>query len=436
MTFRGGTTATGFNGVVVLSGTSKAWRIDHIGFDNPSAKAIRITGDTYGVIDHNIFDLGTVEGAIQVWHESWNGAQYGDGSFADSPYFGTEKAVYIEDNVITQPSVSKVSIDSWKGGRFVFRYNTVNHSLIGNHGTEAGGRTRGIRTFEIYENRFTYSPGLNWTGINLRGGTGVIFNNTFDGHNSTVLIQNNRSYKLFSPWGQCDGASLYDLNDLNVSRMTGLLQENRDYFNNTPMPGYTPYVYPHPLTLDTIPPSIPTNLAASSMTSSSLSLSWSASTDNVAVTGYKVFRGLTQIATVTSGISYADTGLAPSTTYPYTVSAFDAAGNVSAPSTAVSATTLMVAPALPVITSPSTASGTQGLTVTVLNNTATVTPVPVSTPSPSSGGGGGGGAYTPSDTTPPAQVHGVKIGKADSQVSLSWNNPSDEETPLPQDGVS
>ena len=87
---------------------------------------------------------------------------------------------------------------------------------------------------------------------------------------------------------------------------------------------------------DTTPPSVPGNLNVTGTTSSSVSLAWSASTDNVGVTGYDVFRGSTNVATVT-GTSYTNTGLSASTTYTYTVRARDAAGNVS-PAVAVAVT--------------------------------------------------------------------------------------------------
>ena len=90
---------------------------------------------------------------------------------------------------------------------------------------------------------------------------------------------------------------------------------------------------------DTTPPSVPTGLTVTGTTSSTVSLSWTASTDNVGVTGYDVYRGSTKVATVTSGTTYPDTGLTASTAYSYTVDARDAAGNVSAASTAVTATT-------------------------------------------------------------------------------------------------
>lgn len=92
-------------------------------------------------------------------------------------------------------------------------------------------------------------------------------------------------------------------------------------------------------TADTTPPSVPASLVATPASSSSIGLAWAASTDNVAVTGYRVFRGATQVA-APGATSFVDTGLAPSTAYTYTVRATDAAGNVSAASTAASATTL------------------------------------------------------------------------------------------------
>src|ERR1041385_1213174 len=89
---------------------------------------------------------------------------------------------------------------------------------------------------------------------------------------------------------------------------------------------------------DTQAPAVPANLGATAVSSSAINLSWTASTDNVGVTGYKVFRDSTQITTATT-TSYSDTGLSPSTTHVYTVSAFDAAGNASAQSASASATT-------------------------------------------------------------------------------------------------
>ena len=78
---------------------------------------------------------------------------------------------------------------------------------------------------------------------------------------------------------------------------------------------------------DTTPPTTPSSLTAAAAGSTGANLSWSASTDNVGVTGYIVRRNGVQVATPAT-TSYADTGLSAATTYSYTVAARDAAGNV------------------------------------------------------------------------------------------------------------
>jgi chitodextrinase len=90
---------------------------------------------------------------------------------------------------------------------------------------------------------------------------------------------------------------------------------------------------------DATPPSAPTNLTASAVSSSQINLTWTASTDNVGVTGYKIFRDGTQVGTSPSA-SFSDTGLSASTVYSYTVSAYDAANNTSAASNAAGVITL------------------------------------------------------------------------------------------------
>lgn len=90
---------------------------------------------------------------------------------------------------------------------------------------------------------------------------------------------------------------------------------------------------------DTTAPSVPSNVTTTGSAMDKVDVSWAAATDDVGVAGYKVYRGGSQIADVTSGVSYQDTGLTPSTTYAYTVLAYDAAGNSSAQSGSVNATT-------------------------------------------------------------------------------------------------
>src|SRR5579883_1727170 len=96
---------------------------------------------------------------------------------------------------------------------------------------------------------------------------------------------------------------------------------------------------------DTTPPSVPTGITATAVSSAQINLSWTAATDNVGVVGYRVFRNGVQVGS-TAALSYTDTGLAAATSYTYTVAAFDAAGNVSAQSTGTTATTFPLNPVL------------------------------------------------------------------------------------------
>lgn len=81
---------------------------------------------------------------------------------------------------------------------------------------------------------------------------------------------------------------------------------------------------------DTAPPSTPANLAVSSTNVTTANLTWTASTDNVGVTGYKIYRNGTLVTTTSgTGTTYTDTGLTGLTVYNYRVTAVDAAGNES-----------------------------------------------------------------------------------------------------------
>ncbi|MGP8155814.1 MAG: MBG domain-containing protein [Candidatus Acidiferrales bacterium] len=122
------------------------------------------------------------------------------------------------------------------------------------------------------------------------------------------------------------------------------------------------------------PPSVPTGLMVTGTTTSTVSLSWTASTGSNGVAGYEIFRGADPIAT-TAGTSYTDSGLTPNTTYTYTVSAYGSSGNTSNQSATASATTLATPSAIPPtvsISSPmnnATLSGTVTVTASASDTT-------------------------------------------------------------------
>lgn len=323
MTMRGLATPDTYNkGTVMFQGTSQAVRVDHIKFSRPSSSAIRFYGHIYGVVDHCDFDLSNQQQGIVIWHDLWNGYSHGDGSFSDSLYLGTNKAIYIEDNTFLGTGIAGTGTsDAEAGGRYVFRYNTVTNQNSANHGTETSGRTRSVRSYEIYHNTYNNNTSTElFTAIYLRGGTGVVFNNSTKGYTNAVRAANYRSERAYSPWGQCNGRSSYDGNSLangypcldQVGRGTTAVMfvgdpprptawpqqlldplyiwgnsfipplqsiyatevdsqdpdwiaRGRDFIVGSPRPGYAPYVYPHPLvsgstTTNNAPPAPPTNL--------------------------------------------------------------------------------------------------------------------------------------------------------------------------------
>ncbi|QNE20656.1 glycoside hydrolase [Kribbella qitaiheensis] len=124
---------------------------------------------------------------------------------------------------------------------------------------------------------------------------------------------------------------------------------------------------------DQTAPSVPTALQAGAVTNTSVALTWAAATDNVAVTGYDIYRGTT-LAGTSSTASFTVSGLTASTAYSFTVRAKDAAGNVSAASAALAVTTTGTTTPPPGACNVTYSTNTwnTGFTATVkLTNTAT-----------------------------------------------------------------
>ncbi|HET7132567.1 MAG TPA: fibronectin type III domain-containing protein, partial [Gammaproteobacteria bacterium] len=134
----------------------------------------------------------------------------------------------------------------------------------------------------------------------------------------------------------------------------------RDAAGNTS--GYSNIADATTPTPDTTAPSTPTSVGATAVSATQINVSWTASTDDVAVTGYQLERcqgvGCSSFALIGSptGTAFSDTGRTASTSYSYRVRARDAAGNFSTYSVVASATT----PAVPDTTAPTVPSGLNG----------------------------------------------------------------------------
>jgi chitodextrinase len=151
------------------------------------------------------------------------------------------------------------------------------------------------------------------------------------GTNSGATSWTWKTFTFASPSSAASYVSSAGLVRVQLSAANGVDNALLDYEAITVVSGSTPPA-------DTTAPSVPTGLNSPSKTSTSVNLAWTASTDNVGVTGYDVYRGTTLVGTV-AGTSTTVTGLTANTAYSFTVRARDAAGNVSAASTALPVTT-------------------------------------------------------------------------------------------------
>ena len=212
------------------------------------------------------------------------------------------------------------------------------------------------------------TPPTDPTGLTATAASQSQVNLAWTGSTDNVAVANYRVER-------CQGAACS--NFVQVATPTGTT------FNDTGLSAATTYRYrvraadaagnfsgytaiQNATTPDTQAPTDPTGLSATAVSASQINLSWTGSTDNVAVANYRVERcqGATcttfvQVATPT-GTTYNDTGLTTATTYRYRVRAADAAGNLSG-YTAIqnAATTDTQAPTDPTGLSATAVSGTQ-----------------------------------------------------------------------------
>jgi len=224
--------------------------------------------------------------------------------------------------------------------------------------SSVNGSVVGVRFYKSATNTGAHTANL-WTSTGTLLATANFVNETASGwqivnFSSPVSITAHTTYVVsyYAPVGNYAYEYNYFDSSITVGYLTGLSSDASGgngvykYASGGGFPNQTSrntnywvdVVFLDSSSSDTTPPSMPEGLSATATSSSQINLSWTASTDNVAVTGYKIFRAGTQIGTSTTA-SYSDTGLAANTTYSYTVSAYDAAGNNSAQSSSASATT-------------------------------------------------------------------------------------------------
>jgi hypothetical protein len=231
-----------------------------------------------------------------AYASNYDGDTWGDRSWSAPSGFGGPNFLFVEDCLFQNDDHYYANMDAYGGARYVIRNSHFVNTHPGGHGTE-GQRARGVRAAEVYNNTFAHTE--SGIVVNVRGGVFLVYNNHGTGVSTWgIRLQNQRVINNFSIWGRADGTNIYDVNQNGVlvhgidqpGRAEGglisggnapvlpagwndqvtdpcyswsntfndeafdmygeqlCIREGVHYFN-APKPGYTPYTYPHPLTL-------------------------------------------------------------------------------------------------------------------------------------------------------------------------------------------
>lgn len=203
ITFQGASGGTlGYNGTVRIMGTSQAARVDHVHFKQLNDLNLAFYNWVYGVVDHSVFDGTSVINGVRVEHDTWNGYINGNGAWADLPYYGTNKAIYIEDNTFNCSGDNCFATDSDSGGHIVFRHNSLTNTIFQVH--DQASDHRAPRMFEMYNNSFNASDSNAqlFDSAQLRGGSGMVFNNTSNMKDiARAIVDRSENNSLL--WGEC-----------------------------------------------------------------------------------------------------------------------------------------------------------------------------------------------------------------------------------------
>ena len=226
-----------------------------------------------GVIYNNTFNNINLPGGTGCSTHGYGVEVEGGGIWGvvDNTTLGTQQAVYIEDNTF---DFVRHAVASNNGSRYVFRNNTITNSArhdaapVDVHGFEGSGWAQGSRSYEVYNNTIqgNTTPGLgnNPAAVGIRGGDGVIYNNTVSDVVNAVRFNNSPTTTGCNCTYPCEDqttdAYVYNNTPNTVSVVGNCVQTPRDYVL-TARAGYTALQYPHPLrnTPPTLTPGMPLN---------------------------------------------------------------------------------------------------------------------------------------------------------------------------------
>ena len=261
-------------------------------------------------------------------------------ALAVAPYFGyAVPDTFTLDQLFTEIMSGGLVSGGYPGGMIqqALGYVGKNYSL-----TEAAGLLlvayEGGQTLVDYSHSDTVLEAL-YAAANRDPRMGAAYTTLLNGWRSgggTLFINYTdiQLYTLFGYWGALE--NYRDTTSPKYNALTGFISSNPCWWSGCATSGSS--TTPAPATT-TSPPSVPTGVAGTVTSATQINLTWTASTDSAgSVAGYNVLRNGTKVGTSTN-TSYQDTGLSVGTTYTYTVSAYNAAGNTSGQSSSLAVAT-------------------------------------------------------------------------------------------------
>ncbi len=292
---------------------------DHNGLDDEDGVTFPATITQGEVITIPVVIRGI--GRLNGWVD-WNG----DGDFGDT-------GERIADNIISTEGIKVLTVNV-PGNATVsaptfarFRFSTG--TLSSPSGSAIGGE---VEDYRITISSSAHAPTVP-TGLVVNSVTATSVNISWNASSDDVGVTGYRVYRGGTVIGSVAGLSYSDQTvddghsyEYSVSAYNAAGYESA---RSTPVT----------VNIDDVsPPTVPTDLTVTSVQVDAVTIYWHASTDNVGVAGYRVYRDGTLMGSST-GLFYTDQTVSAGNSYAYTVSAYDAAGNTSAQSVPVLANT-------------------------------------------------------------------------------------------------
>jgi len=229
--------------VGVLLEDAEDFRVDHAYFGHMGFAGVRTNGTSRGVVDHSTF-FAELKPAIGT--EGYGVVVYGTNALSGFP-LGSREATFVED---CEFSLCRHAVAANKGGRYVFRHNHVANGVIAHaadaHGTEYASEV-GTEWVDIHDNVIEQAnhepPYYDGWAVRIRGGQGLVWNNTIRGYRTAVELTQLTS-EATGPvfvWNN----TLEPAGTMVHADRAG--QFGNPVFTEAAPPRYTPYPYPHPL---------------------------------------------------------------------------------------------------------------------------------------------------------------------------------------------